>query len=167
MNKKTWYIGGSVVVFALLGRLLYKNIYLANQWDFNIGTFRIESWSPLKITQTIEFINKSNIKVVVKNIKFNVLTQGIKIGSIERAEEQTIQGGGTSKFNVTYAVTPSAKDVDTQSVLRDLGASILAKSDIPVEIVGALDVKTLFGFTRVPITYTTSAKELYTMYKEM
>ena len=96
MNKRNLYIGGAVVAVAVLGRILYKNIYLAGKWDFNIGRFKIDKFKPLTVTQTIEFINKSNFKVTVKDINIEVLTQGVKIGSIVKNEEQTIAGkGGT------------------------------------------------------------------------
>lgn len=167
MNKKALYIGGSVAALAILGRILYKNIYLAQQWDFNIGTFRIDKFKPLTVTQTIEFINKSNLKVTIKNLNLEVLTEGIKVGEIKQPAEQTIAGGGVSPFKVTYVVDPSLKGEKAAKALQKLGGAILAKNDLPIDFAGTVEVKGLFGFTKVPIRYSSTGKSLYQMYLEM
>jgi LEA14-like dessication related protein len=167
MNKRNLYIGGAVVAVAVLGRILYKNIYLAAQWDFNIGSIKIDKRVPLTITQTIEFINKSNFKVTVKDINIEVLTEGVKIGSIVKNEEQTIAGKGVSPFQVTYVLDASLKDKKASQVIRQLISNLLNKQDLPLDFVGTIKVKGLLGYTKVPIFYSTTGKTLYQMYLDM
>lgn len=167
MNKRNLYIGGAVVAVAVLGRILYKNIYLAGQWDFNIGTFKIDKWKPLTVTQTIEFINKSNLKVTIKDLNLEVLTQGVKIGSIVKNEEQTIAGKGISPFQVTYVVDANLKDKKASQAIRELASAILAKEDLPLDFAGTVKIKTFLGWTKVPIMYSSTGKTLYQMYLDM
>jgi LEA14-like dessication related protein len=167
MNKRNLYIGGAVVAVAVLGRILYKNIYLAGKWDFNIGRFKIDKFKPLTVTQTIEFINKSNFKVIVKDINIEVLTQGVKIGSIVKNEEQTIAGKGVSPFQVTYVVDASLKDKKTSQAIRELASAILAKEDLPLDFAGTVKIKTFLGWSKVPIIYSSTGKTLYQMYLDM
>jgi LEA14-like dessication related protein len=167
MNKRNLYIGGAVVAVAVLGRILYKNIYLAGKWDFNIGRFKIDKFKPLTVTQTIEFINKSNFKVTVKDINIEVLTEGVKIGSIVKNEEQTIAGKGVSPFQVTYVLDASLKDKKASQVIRQLISNLLNKQDLPLDFVGTIKVKGLLGYTKVPIFYSTTGKTLYQMYLDM
>ena len=167
MNKRNLYIGGAVVAVAVLGRILYKNIYLAGKCDFNIGRFKIDKFKPLTVTQTIEFINKSNFKVTVKDINIEVLTQGVKIGSIVKNEEQTIAGKGVSPFQVTYVVDASLKDKKTSQAIRELASAILAKEDLPLDFAGTVKIKTFLGWSKVPIIYSSTGKTLYQMYLDM
>jgi len=167
MNKRNLYIGGAVIAVAILGRILYKNIYLAGKWDFNIGRFKIDKFKPLTVTQTIEFINKSNFKVTVKDINIEVLTQGVKIGSIVKNEEQTIAGKGVSPFQITYVVDANIKDKKTSQAIEELASAILDKKDLPLDFVGKVKVKGLLGYTKVPILYSTTGKNLYQMYLDM
>ena len=167
MNKRNLYIGGAVVAVAVLGRILYKNIYLAGKWDFNICRFKIDKFKPLTVTQTIEFINKSNFKVTVKDINIEVLTQGVKIGSIVKNEEQTIAGKGVSPFQVTYVVDASLKDKKTSQAIRELASAILAKEYLPLDFAGTVKIKTFLGWSKVPIMYSSTGKTLYQMYLDM
>ena len=167
MNNRNLYIGGAGVAVAVLGRILYKNIYLAGKWDFNIGRFKIDKFKPLTVTQTIEFINKSNFKVTVKDINIEVLTQGVKIGSIVKNEEQTIAGKGVSPFQVTYVVDASLKDKKTSQAIRELASAILAKEDLPLDFAGTVKIKTFLGWSKVPIMYSSTGKTLYQMYLDM
>ena len=167
MNKRNLYIGGAVVAVAVLGRILYKNIYLAGKWDFNIGRFKIDKFKPLTVTQTIEFINKSNFKVTVKDINIEVLTQGVKIGSIVKNEEQTIAGKGVSPFQVTYVVDASLKDKKTSQAIGELASAILAKEDLPLDFAGTVKIKTFLGWSKVPVMYSSTGKTLYQMYLDM
>ena len=122
---------------------------------------------PLTITQTIEFINKSNFKVTVKDINIEVLTQGVKIGSIVKNEEQTIAGKGVSPFQVTYVVDASLKDKKTSQAIRELASAILAKEDLPLDFAGTVKIKTFLGWSKVPIMYSSTGKTLYQMYLDM
>lgn len=164
MKKKLYVIGSATIVAAILLRMLYKNLYLANQWDFNMGTFNIKSLKPLIITQTIDFINKSNFKLTVKNIKLGVFSNDIKIGQIDRANEQTIGSKGISKFTLEYALSPSFGNQAVKEAITKVASTYLETKDLPVDFVGNLEVKTTFGFVRVPVRYSSSGKNLYKLY---
>lgn len=165
MKKKLLIIGGATIVAAIAFRTLYKNLYLASQWDFNMGTFGLKSLKPLIVTQTIDFINKSNFKLTVKNIQIGVFSQDIQIGKIDRAEEQTIGPKGISKFTLEYALTPTLNQAAKDAITK-VASTYLATKDLPVDFVGSLDVKTPFGFVTVPVRYSSTGKNLYKLWYE-
>lgn len=164
MKKKLLIIGGATIVAAIAFRTLYKNLYLASQWDFSMGSFGIKSLKPLVITQTIDFINKSNFKLTVKNIKIGVFSNDIKIGQIDRADEQTIGSKGISKFTLEYALTPTLGNQAAKDAITKVASTYLQTKDLPVDFVGTLEVKTPFGFVTVPVRYSSTGKNLYKLW---
>jgi len=166
MKNKSLYLIGGVAITAILGRIVYKNLYLAGQWDFRMGTFALKTLKPLTITQTIDFINKSNIKVKVKDIQITALTNGVKIGEINAPEEQEIEGKGFSPFTITYVLNPNLGDQKVKDALTKSVASYLNTKDIPVDFIGRVKVKTLFGYTEIPIRYSSTGKNLYQIWYE-
>ena len=166
MKKKLLIIGGATIVAAIALRTLYKNLYLAGQWDFNMGSFGVKSFKPLVITQTIDFINKSNLKLTVKNIKIGVYSNNIRIGQIDRANEQTIGPKGISKFTLEYALTPTLGTQAAKDAITKVASTYLQTKDLPVDFVGSLDVKTPFGFVTVPVRYSSTGKNLYKLWYE-
>jgi LEA14-like dessication related protein len=166
MKKKLLIIGGATIVAAIALRTLYKNLYLAGQWDFNMGSFGVKSFKPLVITQTIDFINKSNLKLTVKNIKIGVYSNNIRIGQIDRANEQTIGPKGIPKFTLEYALTPTLGNQAAKDAITKVASTYLQTKDLPVDFVGSLDVKTPFGFVTVPVRYSSTGKNLYKLWYE-
>lgn len=164
MKKKLLIIGGATVVAAIAFRTLYKNLYLASQWDFSMGTFGLKSLRPLIVTQTIDFINKSNFKLTVRNIKIGVFSNDIKIGQIDRADEQTIGSKGVSKFTLEYALTPTLGNQAAKDAITKVASTYLQTKDLPVDFVGSLEVKTPFGFVTVPVRYSSTGKNLYKLW---
>jgi LEA14-like dessication related protein len=164
MKKKLLIIGGATVVAAIAFRTLYKNLYLASQWDFYMGTFGLKSLRPLIVTQTIDFINKSNFKLTVRNIKIGVFSNDIKIGQIDRADEQTIGSKGVSKFTLEYALTPTLGNQAAKDAITKVASTYLQTKDLPVDFVGSLEVKTPFGFVTVPVRYSSTGKNLYKLW---
>ncbi len=145
---------------------MYYLLYLAGQWDFNMGSFGVKSFKPLVITQTIDFINKSNLKLTVKNIKIGVYSNNIRIGQIDRANEQTIGPKGISKFTLEYALTPTLGNQAAKDAITKVASTYLQTKDLPVDFVGSLDVKTPFGFVTVPVRYSSTGKNLYKLWYE-
>jgi hypothetical protein len=45
-----------------------------------------------------------------------------------------------------------------------LVASALTTKDLPLDFVGTFKVKTLFGFTSIPVRFSTTGKELKSLY---
>lgn len=164
MNKRTILIGTSVLVAAVAIRAIYKNIILAGQWDFKMGKFRVNSFSPLSVTQTIEFINQSNLKVTVRNVDVTALTNGVRIGTIKDPKEQTIAGKGIYPFDITYVLNPNLGEKKVQDAITQAVESYIKTKDIPVDFVGTIDVKTPFGFTSIPIRYSSTGKNLYQLW---
>jgi LEA14-like dessication related protein len=164
MQKKLLIIGGATIIAAVGLRTLYKNIYLAGQWDFNMGTFNLEGTKPFTISQTIEFINKSNLKIDIRNVNLGVFTNGARIGTIKEPAEQIISGKGISKFKVNYVLNPSLNNQKTTEAISKAVASYLQTKDIPIDFVGYMEVKTPFGFTQVPIRWSSTGKNLYNLW---
>jgi hypothetical protein len=59
--------------------------------------------------------------------------------------------------------------VDYGNLVRALGSAfkdVKTFSDVPVQILGFVEAKGLFGYMTLPVNYKTSGKELKQMYDE-
>jgi len=161
--NKILLITGATLAGAAIARYVYRNILLANEWDFNVTGFRINRLIPqAEGVVTIEFINKSNFTATIKDIDLTVLSQDVKVGSITESKETTIVPNGKSPLSFTINFDPKS----LISGWRTLAANALTLKDFPLDFVGNFKIKTIFGFTKVPVRYSTSGKELKSLYDE-
>lgn len=153
-------IGSGLGAFAL-GRYVYKSLYLASLWDFEVISIRHTSILP-RLDGIMEFaiINKSAVRLEMRNLDLKVITSGIQIGQISQNSNLSIAPNGQTTISIKIGVNYGA-------LIKALGAtykSVKSFSDFPISIVGTIDVKGLFGYITLPITYTTSGQELYDEY---
>lgn len=161
--NKILLITGATLAGAAIARYVYRNVLLANQWDFNVIGFRINRLVPTaEGVVTIDFINKSNFSAKIKDIDILAFTNKVKLGSIIEAKEITIAPNGKSP--VTFTITFDPKSLI--SGWRTIAANALTLKDIPMDFVGNFKIKTMFGWTKVPVKYSTSGKELKSLYDE-
>jgi LEA14-like dessication related protein len=158
---KVLLVVGAGLAGATIVRYIYRNVLLANQWDYSVDGFVLTQIVPqAQGIVYLTFINKSNFKAVIKDIDVKVFTNNAQIGSITEPNETIIEPNGKSRVKLTLSFDP-------KSVLnnwRSLIASALTTKDVPLDFVGTFKVKTLFGFTAIPIRFSTTGKELKSLY---
>ena len=159
-NKVLLVAGAGIAGVAVL-RYVYRNILLANQWDYSVDGFVLTQLTPqAQGVVYLTFINKSNFKAVIKDIDVKVFSNNAQIGAITEPIETNIEPNGKSKVKLTLSFDPKA----VLNNWRSLIASALTTKDIPLDFVGTFKVKTLFGFTAIPIRFSTTGKELKSLY---
>ena len=159
-SKTLLIIGGGLGAFAL-SRYVYKTLILANKWDFEYkGVRPISAYPNLEGELLLDIINVSDVRLEMKNIRLEAFVSKIKVGFIQQSE-LIIAPNGRSLIKIRLKV-------DYGNLVRALGSGfrdIVKFSDVPVQILGYVDVKGLFGFMTVPVNYKTSGKELKQMYE--
>lgn len=153
-------IGSGIGAFAL-GRYVYKTLYLATLWDFEVISVRHTSILP-RLDGVMEFaiINKSDVRLEMRNLDLKIIASGVQIGQIQQPATLIVAPNGRSTISIKLSVGYSA-------LVKALGStykSIKSFSDFPIDVVGTVQLKGVFGFITLPIEYLTSGQELYDEY---
>lgn len=161
--KKVLLIGGSVLMGSALLRYVYKNVMLAQQWDYSVDSYQLVSVSPtLKFNLYFTIINKSAFEATIKDIDLSIFSQNALLSKIQQSEAYTIKPDGKTQIFVTIEVIPEKIFKNW----RDIIAQLIQKKDIDLDFVGNMKVKTPFGFSTIPIKFSNTGKNLYNLYKE-
>lgn len=156
-SKVLLAIGSGLGAFAL-GRYVYKSLYLASQWDFEVISVRHTSIFPtLDGILEFEIINKSNVILEFRNINLDVVVSGVRIGGINQEAKILIKPNGRTQIAIKVSVK-------YQELIKALGStykSIKSFNDFPIDVVGTIQMKGLLGFMTLPIEYQTSGQEVY------
>jgi hypothetical protein len=159
-SKTLLIIGGGLGAFAL-SRYVYKTLVLANKWDFEYKGIRpISAYPNLEGELLLDIINVSDVRLEMRNIRLEAFVSKVKVGFIQQSE-LIIAPNGRSLIKIRLKV-------DYGNLVKALGSGfrdVVKFSDVPVQILGYVDVKGLFGFMTVPVNYKTSGKELKQMYE--
>lgn len=159
--NKVLLITGASLAGVALARYIYRNVLLANQWDYSVDGFVLTKLTPqAQGVVFLTFINKSNFQAVIKDLDIKVFSSNAQIGSITEPQETTIEANGNSRVKMTLTFDPKA----VFNNWRTLVASALTTKDLPLDFVGTFKVKTLFGFTSIPVRFSTTGKELKSLY---
>jgi LEA14-like dessication related protein len=159
--NKILLITGATLAGATLARYIYRNVLLANQWDYSVDGFVLTQITPqAQGVVYLTFVNKSNFQAVIKDVDIKVFSTNAQIGSISEPNETTIEANGKSRVKLTLSFDPKAVFNNWKTLL----ASALTTKDLPLDFVGTFKVKTLFGFTSIPVRFSTSGKELKSLY---
>ena len=159
-SKTLLIIGGGLGAFAL-SRYVYKTLILAKKWDFEYKGIRpISAYPNLEGELLLDIINVSDVRLEMRNIRLEAFVSKVKVGFIQQSE-LIIAPNGRSLIKIRLKV-------DYGNLVKALGSGfrdVVKFSDVPVQILGYVDVKGLFGFMTVPVNYKTSGKELKQMYE--
>lgn len=155
---------GATLAGATLLRYLYKNVVLAKNWDYSVDSFQWVgiSATSLKFNTYFSIINRSAFKAVVKDIDITVVSNGKKLAKIVQEGPYTVLPDGKTSIFVTIDVMPD-KIYENWRVLL---AQLIATKDIELNFVGQMKLQTPFGFVNVPIQFSNTGKNLYSLYKE-
>jgi hypothetical protein len=164
MNKtKILLYGGAGLGLAAILRYVYKNAQLVGKWDYSVDDFKMVEFTPrLKGNFHFTLINKSAFSAQVKDIDLKVFTDGKQLSSIYQAGPYMIAPDGKTKIYITIDVKPS----DVINNWRTIFSQIISTSDIKLDFIGNMKLKTPIGWVRVPIRYSDTGKNLYKLYKE-
>ena len=161
--KKALLVGGAGLAGATLLRYLYKNVMLAQKWDYTVDDFKLVQVTPrLKANWHFSIINKSAFSAIVKDIDIRVFSEGVELSKIYQAGPYTVEADGKTKIFVTIDIKPEA----VFNNWRVLLSQIVAKSDIDLDFVGNMKIKTPVGWIKIPIKFSNTGKNLYLLYKE-
>jgi LEA14-like dessication related protein len=161
--KNILLVGGSILMGSALLRYLYKNIILAQDWDYSVDSFQLVSVSPsLKFNLYFSIINKSAFEATIKDIDMVVLSSGKLLSRIQQTGPYTVKPDGTTKIFVTIEVMPEKIFENWREIL----AQIIATKDVALDFVGKMRVQTPFGFVAIPIQFSNTGQNLYKLYKE-
>jgi hypothetical protein len=162
-TKKVLLYSGVGLAGATLLRYLYKNVMLAQQWDYSVDDFKLISVTPrLKGNMHFTIINKSAFKANVKDIDLKVFTQGKELSKIYQKGIYTVQPDGITKIFITIDVRPE----DVFNNWRTIAAQLIAKQDIELDFIGNMKLQTPVGWVKIPIRFSNTGKELYSLYKQ-
>lgn len=161
-SKLFLVIGGGLMSFAIL-RYVYKNIILATDLDYSLQNVSITSIKPnLQGVITLSIINKSDIKLNLRNLNIKAFVSGFMLGELKQTSEITISAQGRSMVSLIFNVTP---DNLTQNI-KEILVNVISKKDIPIDFVGQVDAKSWLGYVTLPLKYSTSGKDLKSLYDE-
>jgi hypothetical protein len=160
-SKTLLMIGGGLGAFAL-SRYLYKTLVLADKWDFEYKGIRpISAYPNLEGELLLDIINVSDVRLELRNVRLEAFVSRVKVGYIQQ-EELNIAPNGRSLIKIRLKV-------DYGNLVKALGSAfkdIKTFSDVPVQILGFVEAKGLFGWMTLPVNYKTTGKELKQMYDE-
>ena len=159
--NKILLITGASLAGVALARYIYRNVLLANEWEYSVDGFVLTQLTPqAQGVVYLTFINKSNFKASIKDVDIKVFSTNAQIGSITEPAETTIEPNGKSRVKLTLSFDPKAVFKNWKTLV----ASALTTKDLPLDFVGNFKVKTLFGWTSIPVRFSTTGKELKSLY---
>lgn len=155
-------VGGGLGAFAIF-RYVYKTISLAQRMELQYEGFIIKTITPeLSGVVTMNILNKSDLTLTIKNVDIKLFAGTAEVGSLVQPRELSILPNGKSLIRLNI-------NVNYQSVIDGFGQiknAIKSTNDLPIDIIGNADVKSIFGWVKMPLKYSTSGKDLKALYDQ-
>ena len=163
MNNRTKFlvaVGGSIGAFAIL-RYVYKTISLAQKMELQYEGFIVRTITPeLSGIVSLNIKNKSDLTLTIKNVDIKLFAGNVEVGSLVQPRELSINPNAKSLIRLDIRV-------NYQSVIDGFGQIkkvIKSVNDLPIDIIGVADVKSIFGWVKMPLKYSTSGRDLKELY---
>jgi LEA14-like dessication related protein len=162
LSKGLLIVGGGLASYALLN-YAYKNVMLVGKLDYSIANAQITKLLPtIEGFASIVITNKSQIGVDVRKVDLKLFLDGVEMGSVLQTKPTVIKPD--SKSIIKGFIRVEAENIIGNA--KQLFTTIKTTSDIPVDLVGNLEIKSLLGWVKIPVTYSTTGKNLKTLYDE-
>jgi LEA14-like dessication related protein len=162
LSKGLLIVGGGLASYALLN-YAYKNVMLVSKLDYSIVNAQITKLLPtIEGFASIVITNKSQIGVDVRNVDLKLFLDNVEVGSVLQTKPTSIKPDGKSIIKGFIRV--EAKNIVDNA--KQLFTTIKTTSDVPVDLVGNLEIKSLLGWVKIPVTYSTTGKNLKALYDE-
>ena len=161
-SKVLLVIGGGLASFAIL-RYAYKTLSLAQKMEVGYEGFIIKTVTPqLSGVVTLYIKNLSDLTLTLKNIDIKLFAGQVEIGSLTQAKESIILPNDKSLIRLNI-------NINYESVFQGFGqikTVIKSQNDLPIDIIGVADVKSIFGWIKMPLRYSTTGKDLKELYNQ-
>jgi LEA14-like dessication related protein len=162
LSKGLLIVGGGLASYALLN-YAYRNVILVGKLDYKIVNVQITRLLPtIEGFASIVMTNKSQIGVDVRNVDLKLFLDNVEIGSVLQTKPTSIKPDGQSIIKGIVRI--EAKNIVDNA--KQLFATIKTTSDVPVDLVGNLEIKSILGWVKIPVTYSTTGKSLKALYDE-
>jgi len=159
-SKVLLIVGGGLGAFAIF-RYVYKTISLAEKMELKYEGFIIKNITPqLSGVVSLNIVNKSDLTLTLKNIDIKLFAGTAEIGSLVQSKELDILPNGKSLLRLNI-------NINYESVFEGFGQIkdiIKSKNDLPIDIIGVADVKSILGWVKIPLKYSTTGKDLKALY---
>ena len=153
-------IGGVVGAFAIF-RYVYKTVSLAQRMELEYEGFIIKTVTPqLSGVVSLNIVNKSDLTLTLKNVDIKLFAGNAEIGSLVQTKELDILPNGKSLIRLNI-------NINYESVIDGFGQIkniIKTTNDLPIDIIGVADIKSIFGWVKMPLKYSTTGKDLKALY---
>jgi LEA14-like dessication related protein len=160
LSKGLLIVGGGLASYALLN-YAYKNVILVGKLDYKIVNVQITKLLPtIEGFASIVITNKSQIAVDVRNVDLKLFLDNVEMGSVLQTKTTSIKPDGKSIIKGIIRI----EAVNIVENAKQLFSTIKATSDVPVDLVGNLEIKSLLGWVKIPVTYSTTGKNLKELY---
>lgn len=162
LSKGLLIVGGGLASYALLN-YAYKNVILVGKLDYSIVNVQITKLLPtIEGFASIVIKNKSQIGVDVRNVDLKLFLDNVEMGSVLQTKPTSIKPDGQSIIKGYVRI--EAKNIVDNA--KQLFSTIKTTSDIPVDLVGNLEIKSILGWVKIPVKYSTTGKDLKALYDE-
>ena len=160
LSKGLLIVGGGLASYALIN-YAYKNVMLVGKLDYKIVNAQITKLLPsIEGFASIVITNKSQIGVDVRNVDLKLFLDNVELGSVFQNKPTSIKPDGKSIIKGIIKI--EATNIVENA--KQLFTTIKTTSDIPVDLVGNLEIKSLLGWVKIPVTYSTTGKNLKALY---
>ena len=162
LSKGLLIVGGGLASYALLN-YAYKNVMLVSKLDYSIVNVQITKLLPtIEGFASIVIKNKSQIGIDVRKVDLKLFLDNVEMGSVLQTKPTSIKPDGQSIIKGIVKI----EAVNIVDNAKQLFSTIKMTSDIPVDLVGNLEIKSIFGWVKIPVTYSTTGKNLKALYDE-
>jgi LEA14-like dessication related protein len=162
LSKGLLIVGGGLASYALLN-YAYKNVMLVSKLDYSIVNVQITKLLPtIEGFASIVIKNKSQIGIDVRKVDLKLFLDNVEMGSVLQTKPTSIKPDGQSIIKGIVKI----EAVNIVDNAKQLFSTIKMTSDIPVDLVGNLEIKSIFGWVKIPVTYSTTGKNLKDLYDE-
>jgi LEA14-like dessication related protein len=153
-------IGGGIGAFAIF-RYVYKTVSLAQSMELQYEGFIIKTITPqLSGVVSLNIVNKSDLTLTLKNVDIKLFAGTAEVGSLVQSKELDILPNGKSLIRLNI-------NINYDSVIEGFGQIkniIKTTNDLPIDIIGVADIKSIFGWVKIPLKYSTTGKDLKALY---
>jgi len=149
---------GSLLIISGIYRYIMLQKKLLQDFDYKFLTFSLQNFSASDISGSLvlQFINKSDVEILVKELAFKIYVDGKYAGWVEDLEPFSLTPRGTSTVSLNFHLDPSSFITSYEDILL----YTVFGGDLPIVSEGYISVKSGFISATLPIKYETSIRQM-------
>lgn len=147
-----------------VGYYFYNQVNLAKKFSYQILGVRPTQVSGSNVSLLIGFLltNQSNFSAHLKNVEIIVYLDNVISGTITNHYDIIIPARGTASIQVNLNIFPKQLESNAVNIL----STLVSGKTMNVDFVGKMDIQTMLFPISVPIRYSTTGKNLVSLYQE-